>query len=395
MNPAAYGLDAQEAESDGLARTRHWVSKVLLTGFRNYPSMSLTVDERPVVLTGHNGAGKTNLLEAVSLLSPGTGLRRASFSEIKHIKSNSWAVSAQIHAAFSDHQIGTGSNPNASSERAGRVVRVDGKPVANAALSDYLNVSWLTPSMDGLFTGPASDRRRFLDRLIGCFDPGYQKRINHFERAMRQRNKLLESDADDIVFKGLELQMAEIGVSIAASRMEVLKQLSGIMLLRRDRNSGAFPWSNLSLDGKLENWLCEYAAVEVEDMYCQTLAHGRMTDKAAKRTLVGPHRTDFCVQHGPKELPAHYCSTGEQKALLVGLILGHAELIKNLNAGVAPIVLLDEIAAHFDQERRESLYSEILDLGVQAWMTGTDCAMFSYLTQKAQFFTVENGKVVC
>lgn len=373
-----------------------WLSKISLSDFRNYTVVSVDVDSRPVVLTGSNGSGKTNMLEAVSLLSPGSGLRRSSYGDLTRMSSGGqWAVSAKLHTADGDYTVGTGLNPRAQSgERSGRVVRVDGENVSATSLSNYLHVSWLTPAMDGLFTGSASERRRFLDRLIGCFDPGYQKRINQFERAMRQRNKLFEADSiAPVLFEGLELQMAEIGVSIAATRCDALRQLAGAIAGRREQSTSAFPFANLALDGDLENWLEEYAAIEVEDLYCRKLAESRPRDRAAKRTLTGPHRTDFLVEHGPKSMPARYCSTGEQKALLVGLVLAHTELVKQLNGGYAPIVLLDEISAHFDEERRAGLFAEILSLGVQAWMTGTDQEMFASFGENAQFFTVDNGKV--
>ncbi len=373
-----------------------WLSQLSLTDFRNYKSLRLHIDPRPVVLTGANGSGKTNLLEAVSLFSPGNGLRRASYTDFVCLSSGGfWAVSAKLHSLSGDFVIGTGLKPSTSQkDRSGRVVRVDGETVSANHLDDYVHISWLTPAMDGLFTGAASDRRRFLDRLISCFDYGYQKRINQFDRAMRQRNKLLELEAvSPVLFDGLELQMAEIGVSIAATRCEALDRLSHVILGRRDREASAFPWASLSLEGQLEDWLAEYPAVEVEDMYCKLLAECRYKDRAAKRTLTGPHRTDFLVEHGPKKMPAPYCSTGEQKALLVGLILAHAEMIKYLNNGFAPILLLDEIAAHFDEQKRADLFSEIIELGTQAWMTGTDRSMFSSFGENAQFFTVDNGQV--
>ncbi len=379
-----------------LQADRCWISRLSLTSYRNYSSLTIEPDQRPIVLTGSNGSGKTNLMEAVSLYSSGTGLRRAAYADLAKMNSSTpWAISAKIHTAHGDFTIGTGLSPKSQmGERASRIVRVDGEPSSTNALSDYLHISWLTPAMDGLFTGPASERRRFLDKLISCFDPGYQKRINQFERAMRQRNKLLEADnIQPVLFEGLEVQMAEIGVSIAATRCEAIAQLAGTIYTRKESKNNTFPWAELSLEGDLETWLADYPAVEAEDLYIRALAQGRMRDRAAKRTLTGPHRSDLLVNHGPKAMPARYCSTGEQKALLVGLVLAHTELVKQINSGAAPIVLLDEIAAHFDEERRAGLFAEILDLGVQAWMTGTDSEMFASFGENAQFFTVDNGKV--
>lgn len=411
-NQIAESLDtiSFSENSEHKVMDRCWVESLSLMHFRNYVSVNVTLDQRCVVMTGHNGAGKTNLLEAVSLLAPGTGLRRAAYADFAQmcrqsdVSHRAWAVSADVHTLLGDTKIGTGLNPNTlGSERGGRTVRIDGETVGASTLCDYLHVSWLTPSMDGLFTGSASDRRRFLDRLIACFDPGYRKYLSQFERAMRQRNKLLDiSYAAPIQFESLEVQMAETGVAIAASRYEALNRL--VTMIKANRESkkigyangeeeDIFPWADLALEGQIEDWLTEHAAVDVEDFYIRALAENRDRDRAAKRTLIGPHRSDFLVAHGPKAMPAKFCSTGEQKALLVGLILAHTELVKQLNDGCSPILLLDEIAAHFDEQRRAELFAEIQRLGVQAWMTGTDKSMFAALAEQAQFFTVDNGKV--
>ena len=392
-----YDCDAHTDALEGIrGGDRQWLSQITLNNFRNYSHAKLSLDQRPVVITGYNGAGKTNLMEAVSLLVPGTGLRKAAYADIgKMSSSDSWVVSVKIHTSHGDYTLGTGLNPSSiQNERASRLVRVDGETISLNDLQEYVYVSWLTPAMDGLFTGSSSDRRRFFDRLITCFDAGYQKRLNMFERAMRQRNKLFETEScSSVLFDGLELQMAEIGVSIAATRFEVLNRLSGAIMQRKDSQTSSFPWANIALEGKLEDWLSNYAAIEVEDMYSKTLRESRNNDRAAKRTLIGPHRTDFLVEHGPKSMPARYCSTGEQKALLVGIILAHIDLVKQLNDGFSPIVLLDEIAAHFDETKRAELFEEILQLGVQAWMTGTDRSMFSSFGDNAQYFTIENGNI--
>lgn len=383
-----------------------YIERISLTDFRNYQTAHVDIAPKPVVLTGANGAGKTNLLEAVSLFAPGNGLRRTAFSDLARLSATTpWAVSVRTHTVMGQVTIGTGLNKSlqniasGASERASRVVRVDGEPLSVAALNDYLQVSWLIPAMDGLFNGAASERRRFLDRLISCFNPSYRKSVNQFERAMRQRNKLFEADGvSPILFEGLEVQMAETGVAIAAARCEAIARLQNTIKKRREMAEGdkvrsVFPWAKVALDGTLEQWLSEHAAVDVEDLYIEALAKGRHLDRAAKRTLTGPHRSDFLVGHGPKQMPAHYCSTGEQKALLVGLVLAHAELTKQLNDGHAPILLLDEIAAHLDENRRAGLFAEILALGTQAWMTGTDISLFSALHHHAQFFTVDNGQI--
>ncbi len=392
------GLDDLPVEQDNAVR-RVWIERLALTAFRNYQEVSLDLDMRPVVLTGSNGAGKTNLLEAVSLFAPGRGLRRAAFADLLCFSADlPWAISAQISTPHGCISVGTGPNPQAvDSERSGRLVRIDGEPVKGAGvLSEYFHVSWLTPAMDGLFTGPASERRRFLDRLIVSFDPEYRKRINHFERAMRQRNRLLDmGDLRTSLFDGLEMQMAEVGVAIAAARLEAVEQLSVTIARGREQASlSHFPWASLAVEGTLEKLLDSMAAVEVEDEYRQLLVDGRERDRAARRTLEGPHRSDLIVAHGPKDMQARHCSTGEQKALLVRLILAHAELAKHMHDGYAPILLLDEIAAHLDEIRRAALIEEILRLNVQAWMTGTEREMFAAFGERAHFFTVEKGCIL-
>jgi len=367
---------------------RVWVERLTLTDFRSHTRFSQTFDARPVVLTGPNGAGKTNLIEAVSLLAPGQGLRRAPYPEIARRGTDGWAVAARVQTPIGPVDIGTGlTGASAASNRTGRTVRIDGEPqTGSGVLADYVEMVWLTPAMDGLFTGAGGDRRRFLDRMILCFDPGYRTRVNHFERAMAQRNRLLEDGVrENARLEGLEVVMAETGVAIAAARAQTVAALSTTIEARRARTTAsAFPWAKLEIEGELEAALAQRAAVEVEDAYARTLAGVRERDRAAGRALDGPHRSDLVVGHGPKHAPARQCSTGEQKALLVGLILAHAELMAERRQGAAPILLLDEIAAHLDAARRAALFDEILAIGTQAWMTGTDPEAFSALGERAQ-----------
>jgi DNA replication and repair protein RecF len=371
-----------------------WVERLTLSNFRNYTHVALEAGPEPQVLIGANGAGKTNLLEAVSLLSPGQGMRRAAYPDLARATGDGgWAVAAHTHTHTGPIDIGTGLlAENAESERAGRIVRINGETAGAGSLADYVEVVWATPAMDGLFTGPGSERRRFLDRLILCFDPGYRSVASRFERAMQQRNRLLADNVrDPSRFEGLELLMAETGVAIAAARAEAVAALAAIMAERtaRDPNS-PFPPAGLALEGGLEADLERLAAVDVEDTYIERLRAGRDRDRAAGRTLDGPHRTDLLVAHAPKAMPARQCSTGEQKALLIGLVLAHAELVARRREA-APILLLDEVTAHLDAERRAALFAEILRLGAQAWMTGTDAEAFSWLAGKARFWRVEDG----
>ena len=260
-------------------------------------------------------------------------------------------------------------------------------------LAQHVELVWITPSMDRLFTGPAGDRRSFLDRLISCFDIGYRRRLGQFERALRQRNKLLEMEGtSSSQLNGLEMHAAEIGVGISATRSEAVTQLAAAIQLRRETHAqSAFPWAEVQIDGVVENWLQEMPAVEAEDNYCRLLIAGRERDRAARRTLDGPHRADFLVGHGPKSMPAKVCSTGEQKALLISLILAHAELVSRMTDFGAPLLLLDEIAAHLDETRRNSLFEELISLGSQAWMSGTDLSDFDALRGGAQFCNIVDG----
>jgi DNA replication and repair protein RecF len=365
-----------------------WIERLALTNFRNHGSLTLALDVRSVVLTGPNGAGKTNILEAISLLAPGQGLRRSLYGEMaKAGGAGAWAVAATVRTADDIVSIGTGLTAE-TGDRAGRIVRINGETQSGAgALAERVEMLWVTPAMDGLFRGPASDRRRFLDRLVVSFDPSYRTRVGHFERAMRQRNRLLDEDVrDGARFDGLEMIMAEAGVAIAAARAEAVNGLETMISERRARTADSpFPWAHLRLEGTLEQNLAHLPAVDVEDGYVRALQAGRERDRAAGRALEGPHRSDLVVAHGPKAMPAHVCSTGEQKALLIGLVLAHAELEKRRRDGVAPILLLDEVAAHLDKTRRDALYAEIVQLGSQAWMTGTDESAFDGLANDAQF----------
>jgi DNA replication and repair protein RecF len=390
--------DAPTSGAAGAARAvgpRVWVEALRLTDFRNYTELALSVGPGPIVLTGPNGSGKTNLIEAVSLLTAGQGLRRAPYPELTRLGAAGWAVAATVRTPHGSSRIGTGLKPQ-DGTRSGRRVRIDGEDQSGSgALADLLDILWLTPAMDSLFTGSASERRRFLDRVVPSFDPGYRTRLGQFERAMQQRNRLLADDVRERArFAGLERIMAETGVAIAAARATAVAELAGIVEARREASpDSAFPWATLAIAGSLEAELATRPAVEVEDAYAAVLHDTRERDRAAGRTLDGPHRSDLVVGHGPKEMPAGVCSTGEQKALLVGLVLAHADLVRNHRGGAAPILLLDEIGAHLDPVKRAALFAEIEALGNQAWMTGTDVEAFSGLAGRAQFHRVEAGRV--
>ena len=372
------------------------LTRLTLTDFRNYAGLRLDCGPALVALSGPNGAGKTNLLEAISLLAPGRGLRGAGFDELAKLGgAGTWAIAAELSTSDGPVSLGTGWSGQAeASDTAaqGRLVVIDGLvQKSSGVLGQYMRVLWLTPAMDRLFAGPASDRRRFLDRLVAAFDPEHGSRVQVFEKVMRERNLLLEEPrADAAWLTSLEAHMAEAGVAIAAARLMAVEALQHH--IDKARAASAFPWGRVAIEGEIEGLIGTMPAVRVEDEYRRLLADSRRPDRAAGRTLRGPHRSDLAVIHGPKNMPAGQCSTGEQKALLIGLILAQARAVKG-EAGVAPILLLDEVAAHLDRERRHGLFEALAALGCQAWMTGTDAELFVGLGQGATVFHVEAGTI--
>lgn len=366
------------------------IASLKLTAFRNYASLALALDGRPVVLTGPNGAGKTNILEAISMLSPGRGLRRARLSDIaRHEGDGSWAVAATLIGPNGEVEIGTGLTTGDGSPRQ-RQVRLNRAPAPSSqALLEQVRVVWLTPSMDGLFTGAAADRRRFMDRLVLAVDRRHADRVNAYDRAMRERNRLFADGRQDANWlDALEAQMAEHGVAVAAARAECLSLLSGS--IAGGGFDGPFPAAGLGLTGDVEETLATLSATEAEDAFRERLRRSRPADRIAKRSLSGPHLSDLVVTHVPKQLPAAECSTGEQKALLVGIVIAHARLTARLT-NEAPLILLDEIGAHLDADRRADLFRILLDLGCQAWLTGTDQGPFEALGHRAQWLAIDAG----
>ncbi|MCS6761847.1 MAG: DNA replication/repair protein RecF [Candidatus Devosia symbiotica] len=366
-----------------------YLSRLRLTAFRNYAAAALDLDSRQVVLTGPNGAGKTNLLEAVSLLSPGRGLRRAAFETVQAQGSDlGWAVAATVQTDDGPADIGTGAAPDG-----GRRVRINGTNARSVeAMSDYLRVLWLIPAMDGLFSGPASDRRRFLDRLVTTLIPSHSAAVNDYEKAMRQRNRLLEGNGDTAWLGAIEAQMAELGASIHLARTDSLSHLQA--LIGQSLDDSSFPAAHLALTPLFENAVEPAASAALETVLTQTWYHSRGRDRAAGRTLAGPHRVDLKVTYAQKSIPAALGSTGEQKALLIGLILAHARLVK-LRTAIPPFLLLDEIAAHLDPDRRRALFAALDGLGTQCFLTGTDRVLFEALGTRAQTIIVRDGRLQC
>ena len=369
------------------------VTRLILKDFRTYPALDLASSQRLVALVGENGAGKTNLLEALSLFTPGRGLRRAELAAMARVDGpGSFAVSVTLETAYGEHRLGTGYEP-ATDGRPGRLCRIDALPASSpAAFAEHVRVVWLTPDLDALFRGPAGDRRRFLDRLVLAVDSDHCARVNALERGFRSRNRILyEAPGDTLWLDAIEHEAAEVAIAVAAARHETVERLSAPILATRDEDA-PFPYASLRLSGEIDDLVARLPAVDAEDAYRVTLRESRERDRAAGRTLVGPQASDLQVRHGPKNIPAETASTGEQKALLIGLVLVHARLVGAMS-GLSPLVLLDEVAAHLDPRRRSGLFAALEALQGQVWMTGADPALFAELAGRADLFYVEPGRV--
>ena len=402
MAPARIGHALSPQGAVHPAATRLTATRLTLTNFRNYAHVRIEPGHAPVVLTGGNGAGKTNVLEALSFLTPGSGLRRARLGDISRREPGDiaggnagrpWAVAATIEGQVVPVNIGTGlENAHASK----RQVHVDGEPQrALASLSQHFAAHWLTPQMDRLFLDGSQERRRFLDRLVFGFDPAHAGRITGYTHALRERTKLLaEGKFDDAWLSALEDTMATRGASVAAARLDVAQRLAAVC----ENMDGPFPASRLAIDGLAEQWLSEYPALEAEDRLRAALKASRNRDAEAGCVGGGikgrlPHQSDLLVTYAAKDMEAGQCSTGEQKMLLVGLVLAAARLSAR-DEGRVPVLLLDEVAAHLDARHREALFAQVLNLGCQAWFTGTDANLFAPLRAQAKFYEVDAGRVL-
>ncbi|WP_428927126.1 DNA replication/repair protein RecF [Marinibacterium sp. SX1] len=353
------------------------LTELTLSHFRSHKRVRLPLDRRPVVLFGNNGAGKTNIIEAVSLLSPGRGLRRASAEEMtRRPEALGWKIRGGLVSLGQGHEIETWSEGGQA-----RQVRIDGKTASQTALGRIARVLWLVPAMDRLWIEAADGRRRFLDRMVLSFDPGHADAALAYDKAMRDRNRLIRDEIRDPAwFAALEAQMAEAGHRIHAGRQQALD----LVQAAQERAETAFPVARLQLvqsEGEMP---------EGEDALREALARSRSRDMAAGRALVGPHRTDLQGTYAAKGVDARECSTGEQKALLVSLILANARALAD-RIGAPPLLLLDEVSAHLDMHRRAALYDEICALGAQAWMTGTGAELFAELGDRARAFDVSEA----
>ncbi len=408
---AAFGDNATSESGDiqaGSGAAHHEASRLAvcrltLTDFRCYAHLRLEPGAHPVVLTGANGAGKTNVLEALSFLIPGSGLRRAKLGDVTRIGSEqpAWAVAAEIAGDQFPVSVGTGIEAASGLKRQ---VHIDGAAQkALSVLSRHFAAHWLTPQMDRLFLDGSQERRRFLDRIVFAFDPAHAGRITAYTHALRERAKLLsEGQMDDAWLSALEDTMATRGMAVAAARLQVAERLAGACA----QTDSLFPACELAIDGLAESWLVDLPALEVEDRLRALLKGARNDDaqsggigNGSRTGRAGngkagrlPHQSDLLVTHAAKGMPASQCSTGEQKMLLVGLVLAAARLSAS-DEGRVPVLLLDEVAAHLDAAHREALYAEVLALGCQAWFTGTDAELFQPLRGKAKFYTVADAAI--
>jgi DNA replication and repair protein RecF len=375
---------------------RQTLARLTLTDFRSYARADLVLDGRPVYLVGPNGAGKTNLLEAVSLFTPGRGLRGSSLAEVGRrlpgeAMGRAWTVAAVVQADGEETQLGTGVEAPGAARR---TVRIAGETLPPGRLADHLRQVWLTPAQDRLFLEGASDRRRFFDRLVFAAIPRHAAHAQAYEKSQRERMRLLTDEGgppDAAWLDALEARLAEAGALMAEARATTLTALQAEIDGRGER---PFPQAKLSLTGEWEQMAAAGAEIaDIEAKLATALAAARPRDAAAGRALTGPHRGDLAVIHAEKDRPAAECSTGEQKALVLNLVLAQAARLARADSGPSPILLLDEVAAHLDRRRRGALFDEIEALGLQAFLTGTDEHLFEDLKGRAQGVRVEGAEL--
>lgn len=366
--------------------------RLSLTNYRNYRSQRLDLSGQPVIITGANGSGKTNILEAISLLAPGRGLRRAHLSDVQNNRDTAaWAIAAELDAPGGFTTISTGADPS-DPDRDGRLVRIDGKPAKNQAqLAEAVSMVWLTPEMDRVLVEGAAARRKLLDRLVFGFDPAHAGRVNRYENTLRERMRLLRDNIMDTAWLNtLEDELARTGVAIAVARRQMVIELThALEAMAMDQ---IFARPQLALAGLAEDLLATQAALLVEDVLRARLAASRAEDQRLGSTAVGPHRSDLLVRHAAKGIAAEACSTGEQKALLIRLMLGYVRLLADWRQQL-PLLLLDDIVSHLDDKRRQALLNHVMQSGSQTWLTGTDADVFRHMSAQAQHFVVQNDVI--
>lgn len=399
VSPKIKPVVALEVDNANVSK-RSWLSRLKLDHFRNYQLADLAIHSGQLVILGDNGAGKTNLLEAVSLLAPGRGMRRAKTEHLAYrvsgfdtscdIANNDdadrldWAVAATLENEDGNVQIGTGVPPSA--KQGNRIMRLEGMTVSQADLGSHLTVSWLTPQMDGIFLDSPAARRRFLDRLVIAFDPAHIGRMSRYEKALRQRAHLLtEQRGDDSWFSALESVLAETAVAVTAARQSLIKALNQ----EASRGWFGFPGAELLLGGDTENWLSDMPALAVEDQLMLAARTARLNGDLA---MPGPHASEFQALHLASQVPANRASTGQQKAMLIAVILAHARL-QDRRLGRVPVMLFDDVAAHLDAKRRGALFDAVQSLGGQCWYSGTDEGQFKELLKTAQFVKILPAKI--
>lgn len=388
------GVLSSRGPAQGVAMACPRLARLSLTEFRNYRCLTLPLpdDAGIVVLTGENGAGKTNLMEAISLLSPGRGLRGARLAELTRTAGEGpWRVAAKLATDAGERDLGTGLQAETGGPDR-RLVRIDRRNAQPAELAGVLAVLWLTPQMDRLFLEGAGGRRRFLDRLAFLLDPEHAKRVAGYERVLRERARLLANGDGRLVnpawLAALETQAAELGVAIAAGRLTAVEQLNNQLASAVEPD---FPTPQLTVEGAVEAWLMAMPALSAEARFAEALRASRARDAAAGSTSAGPHRSDLLVSDRRRDMPAARCSTGEQKALLLAIVLAEANLVASLR-GLPPILLLDEVTAHLDEGRRRALCERLPDCGAQVWLTGTEPALFHPLQGRARALHVADGQ---
>jgi DNA replication and repair protein RecF len=371
-----------------------FLARLRLSDFRSWQVLDASFDASLICIAGENGAGKTNLLEAISLLAPGRGLRGARMGEVGRQEAGAglpWAVAGRFETRAGPMDIGTGTDPEGATER--RIYRLDGQALrSQAMLAERMAAVWITPQMDRLFQEGASGRRRFLDRLVWALEPGHAREVAAHDNAMAERNRLLaEGRADPAWLAGLEDAMARHAVAVAAARRALMLRLNAE--LAAGRATGAFPAARLEIACPILAAMAETPALAVEDALRQGLAADRRRDAAAGGAARGAHKADLSLIHMPKSISAEFCSTGEQKALLVSVVLAHAALIAEAR-GFAPLLLLDEVAAHLDPARREALFAALAALPAQVFMTGTDLEVFAPLAGLGRLFSAGDGRLI-